>query len=294
MCPENDSRIPALHRLFDLSRNPLYDYLLDLHKNRIILVEALAPQRHIAWQTWITVALIAAWLIDRSLPALAGFIVAIVILLGPFIMLAGLHLAGWPAQMIAVRNYPSPLDSSSALELLLSTPLTETEIVVATIATHLQYAFRNITLRALLPLLGNAVIFALLIIDSGSRGTLPLDILYLSISVFMPVLCVFLFLPILTAIDSLLVPASMIQRRDASSSNDSPAKPDRMGRLPAIATFLAASPVLIEFLLTPSSPLITLRWAITVVCPIVLVGLLAACVLLIWILPTHLRRIRRG
>jgi hypothetical protein len=290
MCPDPDSASAG----FDETGNPLYEYLLDLQKKRMWLLEALAPRRHFAWQMWATGSILALWLVDRFVPDASGLPMAMLILLGPFAILSGLYLSGWYMQMIAAKNYPSPLDSPNALELLLSTPLTEVEIVQATIFTYLRYPFLGITWARAMHVAMNLGLLGVVIYDSILRGTAPVDILLMSVGIYIPAACIFLFFPVLNAVDVLLVPSGWLRRSSRRETDASEAILGRGGRLPGIAALVCLAPVFYEL----SShgivaPALVIR-VIEVSCPLIIVTLGVVSTILIALLPSHLRTVRRS
>ena len=175
--------------------NPLYEYLIDLQKRRIAVVEALAPNRHERWQLGTSVLLVLWWAADH-IEALQGFPSALVILLGPVVIFGGVAVAGWKAQMIAVKALPSPFEYPKALELLLSTPLSGYEITWATVMAHIRYPFMGVSAKRVGLVLANLVIYTLIILESTGRQTIIVDVLDMSLKFYLPALCVFIFFPV--------------------------------------------------------------------------------------------------
>jgi len=295
MCPDDADRSGGGGQAdFFETDNPLYEYLLDLQKKRMWLLEALAPRRHLAWQMWATGSILALWVIDRFIPDASGLSMAVLILLGPFAILSGLYLSGWHMQMIAAKNYPSPLDSPHALELLLSTPLTEIEIIQATILTYLRYPFLGITWQRALHAAINLCLLGLVIFDSVVRGTAPIDILLMSVGIYIPAACIFIFFPILNAVDVLLVPSGWLRRHTQHETEASEAIFGRGGRLPGIAALACLAPVFYELnrygAVTPAVAMRVIGFS----CPLIFVTLGVVSIVLIALLPSHLRTVRRS
>jgi len=277
-------------------RNPLYEYLVDLYERRVRLVEALAPQRHLAWQTWVTLAIVMLWAADYYPPApvLKGLPTALMILLVPLALFAGPFLAGWQAQMIAVRNYPSPLDSPHALELLLSTPLTEMEIVAATMLAFVRYPFIGMSLGRLAHLAGNTAAMVAALLLSIHREYFPREMLLMALKIYLPALCVFIYFPILASIDLLLVPSGWLRHRTTEDRPANDGVSGRSGRLPSLAMALALIPVMFRINRMGIGEMASLYWVVGEACPTILVSVTLAILAVTALLPGHLARIRRG
>lgn len=294
MCPEESHRDGGLLRAFaSLAGNPLYEYLLDLQERRIRLVEALAPGRHVTWQIWLGVSFALLWMADAFVPGLKGLPVVLLVLLGPIVLFGGLYVAGWNAQMIALRNYPSPFDFPHALELLLATPLTEAEITAATIAAFARYPFIGVSWKRLVLVAVNIAILAAAVVESMYRGSLPVEVPAMAMKLYAPALCVFAFFPLLTALDMLLVPVGWLKHSSKEPAGEESVI-GRTGRLPALATFLALTPLI--YMINRQNPfdLHTTVRVLTTACPIILAATAIATAVLICFAPGHLRRVRRS
>jgi hypothetical protein len=278
----------------DVLRNPLYEYLLGLQHKRVHLVDTLAPGRHLAMQLWIGAGFVVLWIADLAAPGLAGLPMAILILVGPFVLMAGPFLAGWEAQLLAVRNYPSPLDSPRALELLLTTPLTEREIVAATVGAVARYPFIGWRIGRPVPILASLLVFLASIAGAWLLRRLPADVLLMSLDLYLPAFCVFLFFPLLSALDLLLVPAGWLRRGPDQPIAAGETVWGRSGRLPVVAMGCALVPVVIRVNQLGPLKITTVQWVLTTACPIIIVCLTAATGLIMSFLPRHLARLRRG
>ncbi len=297
MSPDQASSESSSRRgLRILADNPLYEYLLELQEKKVLLLETLAPRRHIVWQGLILLILLILWLVDIlvPVPAVKGFPIALIITVGPLVILGGLYLAGWNVQMLAVKCYPSPLDLPRALELLLTTPLTETEIVHATVGAYLRYPFIGLSWKRFGLVVLNLVTVALIMIESNLRGTLPVEILSMSLKIYLPAFCVFLFFPVLTAFDLLLVPSGWLRRQPTELTDTAESLLGRTGRLPGLAMLIIMIPVLIRINMTGPLMLVTTRWILTLACPGIILLLTGISLILIAILPNHIASIRRG
>jgi hypothetical protein len=294
MCPDpGDNLSGSRGLLHNLADNPLYEYLLDLQIKRIHLLETLAPTRHLAWQLWVSIAIISLWSLNRFVPELMGFPAAILVLIGPLALFSGPLIAGWRWQMLSVKNYPSPLDSPRALELLLSTPLTEKEIVDATAGAYLKYPFLGLSLPRVFGVTLNFAFLIFAIYFEFRLGTLPVDILVMSLNLYLPALCVFIYFPLLSVIDLLLIPNSWIQR---SSNNPLIASDNvigRSGRIPMLAMSVVLLPIiLIANWMGALSPQTTL-WILFYACPVIILAIGLLSYITILSLPLYLEKIRR-
>jgi hypothetical protein len=273
--------------------NPLYDYLIDLQRKRVHLVNTLSPNRHIKMQLILGGGLIGLWLLDRLFPSLGGLPIALIILLGPFILFAAPYIAGRNVQLLAVQNYPSPLDSPNALELLLTTPLSGKEIVFATLAAYLRYPFIGSSILQFVMVLLNLLLLSWTFMSSFFRGTLALDILVLSLNFYLPAFSVYLFYPVLTAIDQLFIPSNWIHNADGKSKSNWESIIGRGGRLPILAMILALVPTLIRVNNLGPVEVSTVSWVFKRACPLIIFYLAIATILLALMLPKHLESLRR-
>ncbi len=273
-----------------LGDNPLYIYLLDLQNKRLNLVETLAPQRHTAWQLWVFVSFLLLWITGLIYPLISELPIFLLTILGPLAIAAGTVYAGWNVQMLAVSNYPSPLDSPRALELLFSTPLTEKEIVDATVLAYARFPFLNFTPGRLGLVILNLITLGLILTAANERGMLRWDVFLMTIDLYAPAVCVFIFSPILTALDILYVPRSLLLRR---SESESQLVSGQSGRMLMIAVFLVLAPIMAAVsMMDPTDP-VTTRWVLMIGCPItvITVGFVAFCFYLF--APNYLKKIRR-
>lgn len=273
-----------------LGDNPLYIYLLDIQYKRLSLVETLAPQRHTAWQIWVFVSFLLLWIIALIFPPISELPIFLLTILGPLAIAAGTVYAGWNVQMLAVSNYPSPLDSPRALELLFSTPLTEKEIVNATVLAYARFPFLNFTPGRLGLVILNLITLGLILTAANERGMLRWDVFLMTIDLYAPAVCVFIFSPILTALDILYVPRSRLLRR---SEFESQLASGQSGKMLIIAIFTMLAPIMaVVSMMDPTDP-VTTRWVLLIGCPItvIAVGFAAFCFYLL--APNYLKKIRR-
>jgi len=296
MCPDVDksgsNRMKGSSATSGPNINPLYEYLIDLQWKRIAVVEALAPKRHERWQLGTSVLLVLWWAADH-IEALKGFPSALVILLGPVVIFGGLAIAGWKAQMIAVKALPSPFEYPKALELLLSTPLSGYEITSATVMAHIRYPFMGVTAKRVGLVLANLVIYTLIILESAGRQTVIADVLDMSLKFYLPALCVFIFFPVLTGVDTLMVPSGWLKKSMNSAIGDGN-EYGRSGFLPLIAMTLALAPIIQKINMFDAGDRYNLMWIITVACPVILVTIPVCIIILILLLPGHLEKVRRS
>lgn len=277
-----------------LADNPLYSYLLDLQQKRIKLVEALAPRRHIAWQLRVLVVFLVLWLISLQLPQFSGISLFLLMILGPIAILTGTVYAGWHAQMVAVSNYPSPLDSPRALELLLSTPLTEKEITDATVFAYARFPFFGFSTTRMLMVVLNLGVLGIIIWTAGLRGALEWDIFLMTMDFYLPACCVFIYSPVLTALDILYVPRSWLWKRSVDTTPESEVMSGHSGRMLIIVGIAAILPVILKVYEFGLDRISTTMWVALVGCPITLisVGVISLCFYLL--APKYIEKIRRS
>jgi hypothetical protein len=279
---------------FEPVDNPLYDYLIELQLKRIQLVNALALNRLIAFQIWIFISFITLWLLNVQSPSLAGFPAGLMILFGPLLFLTVPYFAGFKAQVIAVQNYPSPLDSPSALELLLSTPLTEREIIAGTIVSNLRWAFLSFSKPVMLPGIINITIWSVSVAFSLHEYPLTMTMFCIAMIFYLPTLASFIFLPVLSAIDQFMVPKDWIHRSyDATNPNPVESIIGRSGQLPFLATAISVVPVVIKANQLGPTEISTITWVLLKACPIIILCLAGTIALIIALLPVYLRYLRR-
>jgi hypothetical protein len=123
---------------------------------------------------------------------------------------------------------------------------------------------------------------------------MPVDMLMMSLDFYAPAFAVFLFYPILSAIDQLLVPSDWLRRRDSRAGSTSETVWGRSGRLPMLATALAVIPVVVRAYQIDPMALSTLRWVLFTACPIIIATISVAVVIAAVLLPRHLAALRRG
>lgn len=280
--------------MIGLKDNPLYEYLIDLQIKRVHLLDTLAPRRHAAMQTWLMLSFLAIFLLVIFSESLGGLAISVLVLLGPFILFVSLFLAGMNSQMIALQNYPSPLDSPQALEMLLSTPLTEKEIVSATIAASVRYPFIGSYPWRVLSIAGNFALMAVIVYVAYIKKILPVDILFISLGFYLPAFCVFIFFPLLSALDQLMVPSGWLQKNLFNESRPAEKRFGRSGRLPSIAMSAVLIPVIIYINHSGYTQISTLQWVIFRACPITIISLVLFIAVLTSLLPGHLAALRRG
>ncbi len=278
---------------WSLKDNPLYDYQCDLQEKRISLVEALAPRRHLAIHIWSGAAFVILWALDTYVQELKGFPSLLLALLGPFALFVGPYLAGWEAQLTAVKNYPSPLDSPQALEMLLSTPLTETEIVTATVGAYAHYPFIGWSFGRFALVLANSAILVVLVASTVQSGSLPMDVLVKILQYYLPAAFVLVYLPIFAGLELLMVPSEWLTRRDDRSHQGV--------RSRGSAGWLLSALIMVGLVWTniasggvQSTDLSAQVWTIVRVCAMNLLIAGVVIVLVIAVLPSHLARLRRG
>ncbi|HDS30547.1 MAG TPA: hypothetical protein ENN67_05820 [Firmicutes bacterium] len=280
---------------FNAGENPLYGYLIDIQEMRVAMVELLAPRRHAGAHLWtfLIIMLLGLGAVAPIFTPFGGFFSLLLLILGPILLFGGIFLAGWNAQMQSAKNYISPLDSPQAIELLLCSPLSEREIVSGTLLAYLRYPFIGLTFIRMLPLFINALLFAGLIYSSVTltRNLSP-DMLILAMKYYLPAACVFIFAPLLTGIETLMVPSSWLSKRDAGG--DELKGRSRTGWLTSLLVALSIIFVVIEIytrnIQTSNIP----WWIITRACPVILIGTGIITAVLIAFLPHHLSKIRRG
>jgi hypothetical protein len=271
-----------------LSTNPLYEYLLDLQKKRIQLLETLAPNRHLAWQAWVLIVFIILWIVHLKIPVFSEVTIFSLTILGPIAILAGSVYAGWHAQMIAVSNYPSPLDNPRALEILLSTPLTEKEITDATVAAYLKFPFMGFSWTRFFLIMLSMSVLAAMVWSGVKDRTLPFDIFLTTMELYAPAFCVFIYSPLLTALDILYTPRSSLLGRRPDSLPESRKVSGHSGRLLIIITFT----VIVTIMGLPD--VVASIWAIIFGCPLTIlaVGLVSLCLYLL--APKYIEHVRRS
>jgi len=272
--------------------NPFYNYLIELQEKRMRILEAVEPARHVHWQLSVTSLIILFWMLDH-IARLAGFSIAVIILLAPLAIFGGLVLAGWKTQMLAVKTLPSLFEFPKALELVLSTPLTGREIVSATLRAHIRYPFSGLTLKRISLLALNIILMSLLLYESSTRGTLPYDVLDMSLKFYLPALCVFIYFPVLTGFDMLMVPSHWL-KKSMSDVGMRSADLERAGMMPVAAMASVLIPVMMKINDVDGENLYNLNWIITTVCPVTLVAIPIAGLLLSLFLPGHLDKVRRS
>jgi len=272
--------------------NPVYEYLIDLQDKRLMIVEALAPGRHALWQITVCVSLIAMWLLDH-VATLKGFPVALIILIGPLAIFGGMLLAGWRAQMLAVKALPSPFEYPKALELLLSTPLTAREIVSATLRAHIRYPFMGLTLKRVGLVVLNLILLTLILAETTRRGVLPPEVLDMSLKLYLPALCVFIYFPVLTGFDMLMVPSAWLRKGLKEAGMDRE-EVGRSGFMPAIAMTAALLPIINKINYMELQHVYNLRWVVMIACPTILLTIPLVLFFLALVLPGHLDKVRRG
>jgi len=297
MCPDFSKPVRRPWRGFPLlADNPLYDYLLDLQERRVRLLDTLVPRRHLVMQVFIASAIILLWLTDLLVPSpgLKGFSIALILLVGPFAITGGLFLAGWHFQMLAVKAYPSPLDLPRAFEVLLATPLTGTEIVAATIGAYLRFPLIGFSIGRLALVLGNFALIALVIFESASRGTLPSDVLFMALNLYIPAFCVYIFFPVFSALDVLLVPYGWFRRDPSSLESTTETFMGRSGRIATTAMLLVILPLMFKIQQFDQHQAQALFWILSRLCPAILIFISGMILIFVSALPNHIERIRRG
>jgi hypothetical protein len=171
MCPDiekkeskEEGREPGVPFPFLSPRdNPLYDYLIDLYWKRVELVNKLAPRRHLGMQLWGLGIIVGLWVLDVTIPAISGLGVFLLLLCGAVFISYSPFVAGQKYQMHATRNFPSPMDYTDPLGIILETALSEREIVSAIVRSSIQYQFMYIQKHALLLYIYNIIMLGLAI-----------------------------------------------------------------------------------------------------------------------------------
>jgi hypothetical protein len=202
--------------------------------------------------------------------------------------------AGWHAQMIAVSNYPSPLDSPRAMELLLSTPLTEKEITDATVIAYLKFPFFGFSPIKLIPVILNVVMLALIIWSAALKGTLQMDIFLMTVDFYAPACCVFIFSPLLTALDILYVPRSWLWKMSLDSTPESQVMSGQSGRMLIIVACAAIAPIISRVYQMGPNEVSTTIWVLKIGCPITLAAIGFIAVVFYLFAPRYIASVRRS
>jgi hypothetical protein len=277
-----------------LRENPLYNYLIGIQELRIDLVELLAPRRYVGIHLWTVLVFVFLWLIERLIPVLQGFPSMVLLALGPILLIGAPFIAGWDAQLQAARNYISPLDSPQALEVLLCTPLSEREIVMATLAAHARYPFMGLTYARFLPVIVNAgILFLLIALDINEYKTLSMDVVMVVLVYYLPALCVLIYTPVITGIETLFIPSAWLRRREGGPSQRLGGRPTT-GWLTISLVMLAIAYVILKDWKHNIPPALFPEWLILRACPLIIAATGLVIIVLALLLPGHLARLRRG
>ena len=277
-----------------LDDNPLYQYLMDIQRRRLTLVEAIAPNRHLLWQARVFFTGLVVWIIAANIPLFTDVLYFMLIILGPIAILAGPVIAGWQAQMIAVGNYPSPLDSPRAMELLLSTPLTGKEITDATVIAYLRFPFLGFSVVRLIPIAVNIALLAIIIWSAALKSTVQMDVFLMTVDFYAPTCCVLIYSPILTALDILYVPRWWLRKGSSDSTSESRLMSGHSGRMLKIALLATMIPIMAVVSYLGPGELSTMALVLGIGCPIILILVGIAAMVLFKFAPGYVEKVRRS
>lgn len=293
----------VFHELLRLEDNPLYNYLIDLLIGRIELIDILNPERHVRWQLSVMLILCMLGLLHVIFNDFQGLPVALMVILMPIPVFGGLFLSGLAAQADASRNYPSPLDDPHAIELLLESPLTEAEIVAATVGSVSRFPLLDITwsrkaLKIIALWVINVAFFVLFTAGAALSGgynsgpSLLTDIIFTAVCLYAPALAVFAFFPLLSALDILLVPVSWVKIERGHVSRPGMSSPVRSGRLPYIAAGISILSINAIVLSHGGFTASTTRWVLLRAVPVIISVTGIAVILLLMYAEKHLCKLR--
>jgi len=298
MCRKEKSGSQSLIlSLFRPGDNPLYEYLIDLQKRRMQLLELLDPNRYARSTLLFLPFVIFLYVMEVVVDPVGtdDFFSMFLITLGPIGLIFVIFTSGWKSQMEVVANYPSPLDNPHALEMLLTTPLSEKEITTGVVAAYARFPFMMYNLRNFLLIALNVVVFFLAaILINMHKGGITGDTRLFNI--VLATVSAMIFFPITSGLDVLLVSGRKLMR-EQSGSIDPGIASAAWGRNGRFGPFLLFISLLSWFLIgllyqEYAIPVTGVVYELTRILPVNLIILATMVVILLAGTPGHLRKIR--